>query len=84
MFVVYNVKTTVMAAHYKTASAARRLTIKLNETQPGVYDWTDEEQYNTRVVHDIQVRSLMGGELITIPSNTPWSCRPDSETYWSM
>ena len=32
----------------------------------------------------IKVRSLMTGQEVEIPSNTPWCCRPDSETYWSM
>lgn len=30
------------------------------------------------------VRSLMTGELIEIPADTPLSCDPSSETYWSM
>lgn len=32
----------------------------------------------------IKVRSLMTGQEVEIPSSTPWCCRPDSETYWSM
>jgi predicted nucleic acid-binding Zn-ribbon protein len=32
----------------------------------------------------IKVRSLMTGQEVEVMSNTPWSCRPDSETYWSM
>lgn len=83
MFVVYNIKTTVVASHYKTAAAARRLADKLNLDQPGLYAWAAADHYNDHVVHDIQVQSLMSGQMVTIPSNTPWSCRPDSETYWS-
>ena len=31
----------------------------------------------------IQVRNLITGNVQTIDANTPWSCRPDSESYWS-
>lgn len=31
----------------------------------------------------ITVKSLMSGEDVQIAANTPWSCRPDSESYWS-
>ena len=30
------------------------------------------------------VRNLMSGELVTIPYDTPRSCDPSSELYWSM
>lgn len=30
------------------------------------------------------VRNLMTGELVDIPHDTPLSCDPSSETYWSM
>lgn len=33
---------------------------------------------------EIEVRNLMSGKKVKIPANTPWCCRPDSETYWSM
>ena len=32
----------------------------------------------------IAVKSLMSGEQVIIDADTPWCCRPDSETYWSM
>jgi hypothetical protein len=31
----------------------------------------------------ITVRNLMTGSDIMIDADTPWSCRPDSEAYWS-
>ncbi len=31
-----------------------------------------------------KVKSLMTGEEIEIPSNTPNFCNPASESYWSM
>lgn len=30
------------------------------------------------------VKNLMTGQDITIPADTPWSCNPASESYWSM
>lgn len=33
---------------------------------------------------EITVKNLMSGEDVVIDADTPWSCRPDSETYWSM
>jgi len=32
---------------------------------------------------NITVTNLMTGKPVEIDSNTPWSCRPDSEAYWS-
>jgi len=29
------------------------------------------------------VKSLMTGELVAIDRDTPWSCNPASESYWS-
>lgn len=31
----------------------------------------------------ITVINLMSGNPAIIDADTPWSCRPDSETYWS-
>ena len=31
----------------------------------------------------ITVKSLMSGQDVQIAADTPWSCRPDSESYWS-
>ena len=41
------------------------------------------EDYRVQVPM-ITVTNLMTQEPVTIPADTPWSCRPDSETYWSM
>jgi hypothetical protein len=30
------------------------------------------------------VKNLMTGQDVEIPHDTPWSCNPASETYWSM
>jgi len=48
------------------------------------YAYASLEDYETKVVTTKKVKSLMTGEEIEIPSNTPLSCDPSSETYWSM
>jgi hypothetical protein len=45
------------------------------------------EKFGYRIQHypsKIVVRNLMSGEPVELDADTPWSCRPDSETYWSM
>jgi hypothetical protein len=32
----------------------------------------------------ITVKNMMSGKDVQIAADTPWSCRPDSESYWSM
>lgn len=32
----------------------------------------------------IAVKNLMSGTEVIIAADTPWCCRPDSETFWSM
>lgn len=32
----------------------------------------------------ITVKSLMSGQEVQIARDTPYYCRPDSESYWSM
>lgn len=32
----------------------------------------------------IKVKSLMSGQEVEIAADTPYYCRPDSESYWSM
>jgi hypothetical protein len=32
----------------------------------------------------MKVKSYMTGEEVEIPIDTPWSCNPASESYWSM
>lgn len=83
MYVVFDAKTTVIVASYKMRGWAKRKAEELNQARPGQYSFSSREFYDEHVVRDIQVRSLMTGELVTIASNTPWSCRPDSESFWA-
>jgi hypothetical protein len=45
-------------------------------------------KFRNEIEKTITVYSLMDTKVpktpIVISVNTPWSCRPDSETYWSM
>lgn len=83
MYVVFDAQTTAIVANYHARGWAERKANQLNKDKPGQYLFSSREFYNEHVVKDIQVRSLMTGELVTIASNTPWSCRPDSESYWA-
>ena len=31
----------------------------------------------------ITVKNMMNGKDVQIAADTPWNCRPDSESYWS-
>jgi hypothetical protein len=31
----------------------------------------------------ITVKNMMSGKDVQIAADTPWNCRPDSESYWS-
>lgn len=42
----------------------------------------DEISYRAQVPL-IEVINLMTGKPVKIPADTPWSCRPDSESFWS-
>ena len=83
MYVVFDAQTTVIVASYQMRGWAKRKAEELNQARPGQYSFSSREFYDEHVVRDIQVRSLMTGELVTIASNTPWSCRPDSESFWA-
>lgn len=43
-----------------------------------------EDKYNiTFAPKYITVTNLMSGQEVQIAADTPWYCRPDSESYWS-
>jgi hypothetical protein len=67
------------AAKLDAASVARG-----NKSMLDVYAYTDVENYSKNVVYDKTVKNLMTGKDITIRSNTPSSCDPSTELYWSM
>ena len=44
----------------------------------------DGKNFSVEQEKFIKVKNLMTGEEVEIPEDTPWCCRPDSETFWSM
>lgn len=86
-FVVYHVATTLMDKVYRLEHHARARVEKLNRMNPNQdrgYYYATLEHYQNSVVKMKTVRNLMTGQEVQIPSNTPLSCDPSSETYWSM
>jgi hypothetical protein len=83
-YVVYNTKTLEIVKSYTYAKSAINLLAKLGAG----YTMGDIGIYRDLVAKKadeyITVKSLMTGEPVVIPADTPWCCRPDSEAYWSM
>ena len=69
---------------YKTYGAARATRTRLCRKA----GWSASElsivARDTYVAPRITVKNLMTGRDVEIDADTPWCCRPDSETYWSM
>ena len=84
-FVVYNVHTTRVFKAFDTLSAARRSCTAANRRARGIdYDVAARSVYESTVVKIKTVKNLMTGEEVQIASNTPRSCDPSTELYWSM
>ena len=90
-YIVYHIASTQRIKEFNCESSAKRSCTCANRnafcdknvtTAP--YAYTTYADYEANVVKKIKVKSLMGGKEVEIDSNTPWCCRPDSETYWSM
>jgi hypothetical protein len=86
IYVIYHIDTTLAIKHLNTfESGAKRSVTCMNRNAGSIqYAYASLEDYETKVVTTKKVKSLMTGEEIEIPSNTPLSCDPSSETYWSM
>jgi hypothetical protein len=63
----------------RTAEAMRRECNELYDLYPATKGWRFE-YHPTKVT----VKNLMTGKDVEIDRDTPWSCNPASETYWSM
>jgi hypothetical protein len=57
----------------------RRESNELYDLYPATKGWRFE-YHPTKVT----VKNLMTGKDVEIDRDTPWSCNPASETYWSM
>lgn len=77
-------------ATMRTARAAMTRLVKIDMDKyfkrevisPTKYVIMDLDAYNAQGPM-ITVTNLMTGKEQTIRADTPWSCRPDSESYWS-
>lgn len=65
--------------HCKDQAAVER---ELKELSNALYP-RDQYRFDVKPATMI-VKSYMTGEDVEIPSDTPWSCNPASESYWSM
>lgn len=45
---------------------------------------TESSKFYFEIEKKKTVKSLMTGADVEIAANTPWSCNPASEMYWSM
>jgi hypothetical protein len=86
IYVIYHIDTTLAIKHMNTfQSGAKRSVTCMNRNAGSIqYAYASLEDYETKVVTTKKVKSLMTGEEIEIPSNTPRSCDPSSELFWSM
>ena len=97
MWYVYDKATTVIQRTFKTAPAAKAwITRKQNEflnnralyvsNDGPLFDWgyADAQHFHQHIEKSRVVRNLMTGAPVTISANTPRSCDPSSELYWTM
>jgi hypothetical protein len=63
----------------RDADGMRRECLELYDLYPATKGWRFEYFPTMKTV-----KNLMTGEDVEIPHDTPWSCNPASETYWSM
>ena len=61
----------------RTEESMRQETINLGDTYPSALYRI--EYFPTQIT----VKNLMTGQNIEIDRDTPWSCNPASESYWS-
>jgi translation elongation factor P/translation initiation factor 5A len=80
MFVIYHTATRTIEKTYVYEASAVKYLAKMGAG----YSLTDIDTFRNTPVPMMKVRSLMSGEMVEIPADTPWCCNPASETYWSM
>ena len=97
MWYVYDKATTVIQKNFKTPTAAKAwITRKQNEffknrslyvsNDGPLFDWGyAESEYFHRVIERTKVvKNRMTGASVTITANTPRSCDPSTDLYWTM
>jgi len=63
----------------QTEASMRRECNELYDLYPATKGWRFECHPTMKTV-----KNLMTGKDVQIDRDTPWSCNPASETYWSM
>jgi hypothetical protein len=97
MWYVYDKETTVIQRTFKTSKAAKGwITRKQNEylrkdaafvcNEGPLFDWgyADAKWFHDFIEKTRVVKNLMTGAEVRIRANTPRSCDPSTELYWSM
>ena len=96
MWYVYDKSTTIVQRACRTRAAALAWrTRKHNEFLRGVpyvsdqgplFAWgcADSAYFHQFIERQVRKTNLMTGAEFTHPANTPRSCDPSSELYWSM
>lgn len=79
-FIVYETATLRPVREYAYQKAAINYLARLGAG----YSVTDKATFLDIPVPTKIVKSLMTGQDVEIPVNTPRSCDPSSELYWSM
>lgn len=87
MYVVFHTANPHLDKRYfKTAAGAKRSMTCSNRNARGpVYDFMQETLFMIKYPVGRRVtKSLLTGEIIVIPADTPYCCDPSTERYWSM
>ena len=97
MWYVYDKATTVIQRTFKTAPAAKAwITRRQNEflkdrslyvsNDGPLFDWgyAEVNYFHDFIEKKKRVRNLMTGREVEIDVNTPRSCDPSTELYWTM
>jgi hypothetical protein len=86
MFVVFHTANPHADKRYfKTLAGAKRsATCSNRNAGKFVYNYVEESWFNLKYpVGTKIVKNLMTGKDVEIAEDTPWSCNPASESYWS-
>ena len=97
MWYVYDKTTTVIQKTLKTSAAAKawitrkqsdflRNQILYVSNDGPLFDWAyaESKHFHSKIETRVRRRNLMTGVEFEQPINTPRSCDPSTETYWSM
>ena len=95
MWYVYDKNSTVIQRTVKTAAAAKAWitrqhrehlanTIAYHDGPLFQFGYAEAQHFHQHIEKSETKRNLMTGEQFTQPVNTPRSCDPSTELYWTM